>query len=314
VSSLVRENIKYNSCLVEKSEVMIQLLDQRVISGVINLYRNAHQREDWFGNNYGDLEQTFFNRNWLIEKSHDSKHTFLVFTDLSGDVMGSTSLIKLEDAISIDETQLDPEKARRKGIMAEYFRRFVPLLYDNGFPISTEFVLTPESSSLRKVLIRELGMIVTGILPEVLESKVTRVRKSEITAIKSPKTDYPEPFLIAEANRLYNIVAGQIGQNKRQEVDVLVTRTFESFRSEEVKTNVPESLQRQKDLYLNDFRPLVYNPMTQTLTMGRIPKSLDPENLRFLETEESKFIKGNLLGMQANTQLLNYLSSLRGKR
>ncbi|MBI2668179.1 hypothetical protein HYX17_05435 [Candidatus Woesearchaeota archaeon] len=312
LKNLIERDIEENPILVERSGVKIKTLDEKTIPGVISLYKETYERDPWFFYGFEDPKKNFLNNSWLIKRIDDPNHIFLVFTGLEGEVFGSTSLVNLGHFVSIDWTQIAP-KGRRKLIMESYYRRFVPLLDENKIQISTEFVLNPESGSLRRILIGELEMISIGILPHILTSEINNQRRSEITAVKSPNIPYREPLLIPEANVLYNIVAEQINRPKKREYPLSKPILSEDFYSQKVQAFSNSDLNYQRELYESGLRPLVYNPITNVLTMGRIPESIKQDDLSFIRFEqekEEKKGKRNITGMRANTRFVDYLNSL----
>jgi hypothetical protein len=112
----------------------------------------------------------------------DNLVTFVVFTDTANNILGSTALY-YDDirGFLIDETQIDPIRGRRLGIMTHYFRRVVPILDSIG-SYWTEFLLTSESRVLRRVLISELGMKITGLRPAAYISIDGKIRRSVLVA------------------------------------------------------------------------------------------------------------------------------------
>jgi hypothetical protein len=136
------------------------------LTSMKDLYKSAFERGDWYGSRTHAEDGDSASSDYLQHYLRDEKAIVVLFHDSRGNVLGSTLLdLSSEDGVLIDDTQIHPVLGRRKGIMSAYFRRLVPVLDDVGCPYWTEFVLTPESRVLRRVLIGELGMRVTGIRP-----------------------------------------------------------------------------------------------------------------------------------------------------
>jgi len=150
LNELIKSEIDRDKNLNNDTGITLELLNKNHFEQFINLYKRAYEKGDWFGNSHLNPENTIFNPEWLKSTSLNPNYNWIVFKDREK-VIGATSLIYNNGTLLIDETQLDSLKGRRKGIMNTYFRRFIPLLQKNSIPLSTEFVLTPESFSLRKV-------------------------------------------------------------------------------------------------------------------------------------------------------------------
>ena len=145
------------------SDVEISLLNESHINGISSLYTQALNRGDWFAGEYNSVNDFSPSSDFFKSKIDSEKLIWFVFCQ-KGVVVGATQLALCKNgSVIIDETQLDPEKGRGLKIMDHYFRRVVPIIEGLGIPYWTEFVLTPGSKSLRRTLISEMGMVVTGI-------------------------------------------------------------------------------------------------------------------------------------------------------
>ena len=296
---LVMKDLRESPLLRQDShrKIHIGLLGKDSSEQTADLYKRAYERGDWFGNNYEDTEHTIFNPAWLAEINNDPSYTWIVFTE-ENNVLGATALIGKE-TISIDETQINPGNGRNRGIMTTYFKRLVPLLYNNGISLSTEFVLTKPTKVLRKVLIGELGMVPIGIHPNTLVSRATGEKRSEISAVLHPYSISPAAKLIHEAAELYDIVKNQmhlpapavIGPSKQSPY-----KGHDSYVEQHVSASDPVM---QRELYDDGFRPIAYNPVENKLTMAKYPvEGLD--SIKFIGEEN----------IEADRKLLNYLDSM----
>jgi len=299
--SVVEEEIKSN--IVLNNDIYVELLNRDNAKQMISLYNHAYGRGDWFGSSYSDPKSTIFNEHWLSSISYRENHVWIIFKE-GDEVVGATALIDKEEVVSIDETQLDPLKGRGKGIMSTYFRRFIPLLQKNGFRLSTEFVLTPESKSLRKVLIGELGMIPTGLLPGVLYSPIKKIFRSEITAVWAPDGLDRSYDIIPEVKPLYDIVVEAAGiPTKRQENNVFPMQKNSSYVG--AKISIDDS-QRQKEYYDSGFRPVELNIIKGEITFSKFSSdAVRKLDFIYSETENAPQLKVNL-------ELLEYVRSLIG--
>jgi hypothetical protein len=150
---------------------------------LIGLYDAALSRGDWFGSRVSDpLPQQLVAEAFVSETIQTKDIIFCVFTTQQHHVIGATALY-FDDTrgFLIDDTQIDPIKGRRKGIMSSYFRRIAPILSRHS-TYWTEFVLTPGSRVLRQVLISELGMIITGLRPACYTTFDGRFNRSVLIA------------------------------------------------------------------------------------------------------------------------------------
>lgn len=154
-----------NNWLDDGGILLARPISERNIAGVRNLYTEAYRRGDWFGSALNITSELDIRESTIQNHLSSESSMGVVFEDNSGNILGVTGLFFDEvDGVLIDETQIDPILGRRKGLMTRYFRYVVPLLVQQG-RFWTEFVLTPESAVLRRVLVSELAMQVTGLKP-----------------------------------------------------------------------------------------------------------------------------------------------------
>lgn len=152
------------------------------IAGLALLYRNAFLRGEWFGAELSIKHVEDISEDAIASHFLGKRSLGVVFEDQLGRVVGATGLFIDEiEGVLIDETQIDPVLGRRKGVMTRYFRFIIPILKELT-PFWTEFILTPESYVLRRVLIDELGMQITGLRPNSYVSLVTGVSYSALVA------------------------------------------------------------------------------------------------------------------------------------
>jgi hypothetical protein len=106
------------------------------------------------------------NKEFFENQMFLSNQIWFVFCNSNNEVIGSTKLgLCNNGSVVIDETQLHPKSGQGRNIIQNYFKRFIPLLDKSGFNYWTEFVLSIGSRSLRKTLLADLNMYVTGIRP-----------------------------------------------------------------------------------------------------------------------------------------------------
>lgn len=159
----LKADIKKEPLLYVDSGIEISLLNESNANGLSKLYSEALERGDWFAGEYRRISGFSPSPSFFQSKISSDKLIWFVFSK-ADEVVGATQLALCKNgSVVIDETQLDPKKGRGLKIMDHYFMRVVPVIERLDVPYWTEFVLTPGSKSLRRVLITELGMFVTGI-------------------------------------------------------------------------------------------------------------------------------------------------------
>lgn len=300
---IITKNIYENPLLIDDScgKIKIELIGPGNAEKTAALYARAYERGDWFGDNYEHPGETVLNPEWMEKINRDPRYLWIVFKE-DETVLGATSLIELGgkiNTLSIDETQLDPETGRKKGIMTNYFRRFVPLLKENGVSLSTYFVLTRESKPLREVLLDELGMIPIGIHPGSLVSRYTGEKRSEISAIWHPHPLSPNAVLIPEALDVYNLVRDQMNlpeaavYGKKNPGKPWVHKRYVENRVDAAEPG------EQRDFYDMGFRPVGFNPISNVLVMSIYPRS-GLDEIEFIREEKT----------EPNKRLLDYINSI----
>jgi len=158
--------------LTAQSNVFVSIASKHHIAGLSELYTQALNSGSWFATRYKHIQNFEPTAEFFEREIAGSNSIWFVFSTESGAVVGATKLELVRNIyISIDETQLNPRLGQGRGVMQNYFRRFIPFIENVGLFYFTEFVLTVESRSLRRVLISELGMVVTGFHFRRFESR-----------------------------------------------------------------------------------------------------------------------------------------------
>ncbi|MGH2612465.1 MAG: hypothetical protein ACRDFB_05390, partial [Rhabdochlamydiaceae bacterium] len=207
LGELTRETL-----LIPGQRIKIGALTPKYVTPFIELYRQAYDRGDFFAGRYSDPENQIFNPDWVKSELNNPEHSWITFTGARGELLGSTGLFHGKDTVNIeniDETQIAPE-GRGKKIMPHYFKRVLPILENSGTRITTEFLLTPGSKSLRRTLQGELGMTALGIHPHILRHRESGMTRSEISAAKFVTLE-PQPVnILPKLEPLFRIVQEQL--------------------------------------------------------------------------------------------------------
>ena len=144
--------------------IKISIINNENIFGIVKLYDLALKRGDWFASEYSTIKNFAPNVEFFTWQMKRQDQIWFAFLNSEHNVIGATKLaFSNNGSIIIDETQLHPELGRRKGIMKRYFSNIIPILDELNLRYCAEFILTPESRSLRDALINEHGMYPTGI-------------------------------------------------------------------------------------------------------------------------------------------------------
>jgi hypothetical protein len=180
---LTRKSILFWTRVCEDTDVFLRRAGRSDLDNLADLYEAAFKRGEWFGSRSSLSESGDATREHLAQILGADRYIVVLFHDSDDTVLGATALdLSDEEGILIDDSQIDPIKGRRRGIMTNYFRRLVPAVSKyNSF--WTEFVLTPNSRVLRRTLITELGMAVTGIRPNAYRSRATGTSYSVLVAL-----------------------------------------------------------------------------------------------------------------------------------
>ncbi len=187
-------------------------VSNRNIVQISALYRNAFERGDWFGTALRIRAASDITPQAMSAHLEGDFTLATVFEDSNGIVLGVTALFfDATDGALIDETQIHPTLGRRRGLMTSYFRHVVPFL-ETRCRYWTEFVLTPQSAVLRRVLLREQGMQVTGLRPYAYHNANANTAGSVLIA-HGPRTSVREQLMrVSHAHRLIaNLVNACLG-------------------------------------------------------------------------------------------------------
>lgn len=295
---VVAYEVAKNPLLIPEHGINIQLLNREHTEEIANLYKGAYQRGDFFGSRYKDLSSQVFNPLWFKQEINNPDNTWIVFTR-QDKLVGATAIIKENNAVNIDETQIGPE-GRGMKIMDNYFRRIVPILEKLGIDITTEFVLTPESKGLRRTLQTELSMIALGIHPNILAHRLDKNLKSEISGTKYYTLEPKQAIIMPQFAELLSIVRQQLPVLPEPEVytaeniDVPSSRYADKYTEVSVRADDPEE---QKFALARGYQPVKYEPKKHEFVMAKFPPQ--KPNLDFIQKEN----------IGVNTALVEYLNT-----
>ncbi len=295
---IIRHEITKNPVLVAEHGVNFYPLDENYLAGFAENYRRAYERGNFYASRYLDPESQIFNPDWLKREATNPHHIWTVFIR-EGELVGTTGLFYEDGAIVSDETQLDVA-GRGFGTMKHFLRRIVPVLDNLGIDIAADFLLTPESKSLRTTLQAEYGMTALGIHPYELVHRKNGHRDSLISGRKYHNLRPQTPIIMPQFERIYEIVANQLSLPQPQVLQVAPNLKFTprfSQQYQEVKIWGLDPI-AQKRALAEGFSPLKYDPRLNTFTMAKFPK--EKADLSFIASEN----------IPANTQLVEYLKTL----
>ncbi len=294
---LVHEMTK-NPLLVPEYAVTFYPLAQEHMPAFAQNYRRAYERGDFFASRYSDPRSQIFNPTWLSQEVSNPNHIWTVFMR-EGEFIGATGLFYEDGGITSDETQLDI-KGRGFGTMKHFLRRVEAVLDNLGVDIAADFLLTPQSKSLRTTLQAEQGMTALGIHPYELVHRKRGNRDSLISGRKYHNLRPQAPIIMPQMTEIYDIVANQVSLPKAQVLDVPANLKFTprfSQQYEEIKIWGLDPI-GQKDALVEGFSPIKYEPRSNTFTMAKFPK--EQPDLSFIASE----------GISANTNLVAYLERI----
>lgn len=287
-----------NPLLVPEYAVTFYPLAQEHLIAFAQNYRGAYQRGDFFASRYSDPESQIFNPDWLSQEITNPNHVWTVFIR-EGEFIGATGLFYEEGGITSDETQLDI-KGRGFSTMKHFLRRVVPVLDNLGVDIAADFLLTPQSKSLRTTLQGEQEMIALGIHPYELVHRQNGHRDSLISGRKYQNLQPQAPIIMPQMVDIYDIVANQLSLPEAQVLRVPANLKFTpqfSRQYEEVKIWGMDPI-GQKRALAEGFSPVKYDPRLNTFTMAKFPK--EKQDLSFIASEN----------IPANTNLVAYLERI----
>ncbi len=133
--------------------------------------------------------------------------------------------------------------------MTKYFRRLIPILHQHG-KYWTEFVLTPESKVLRRVLLEEFKMKPLAVRPAAYYNNKDGKLLSGLTAY-DPRTEVIKSINIISSKSDHINTLAAILQNKNVKFDSITNISLKSSNSycekrinanEEVETLVTEGM------------------------------------------------------------------------
>lgn len=300
---VVQDDIGSNDTLIKNPEVHIRFAQDSDAKSVAHLYNEAYLRSDYFADRFSVTDQKKFNVNWLKQAFKDPEDMYFVFTDENDELLGATVFAHDQDSsfgplFTSDETQIDIH-GRGKRIMDHFFKRVVPDIEASGAGIMTDFVLTPESKGLRLSLMKDLGMVATGIHPNALRHHLSGILRSEVSAVKYPHLSPKEVTILSPYSTIYNIERLQMPRILSPEVVDLKLpkpKTTNDHPDKEVTKQVSaHNLSEQYNALRDGWLPVEYNPDENVFLVAKYPKQR-PE-LSFVEKE----------GIRANTSLVRYL-------
>jgi hypothetical protein len=285
--------------LVPDKGVNIQPLSGGFIEPFTQLYRRAYERGDFFGGKYSDPEAQIFNPEWVKRDIDNPDHSWIIFTGEERTLFGSTGLFHSADSVNIeniDETQIDPA-GRGRAIMPHYFRRIVPILEELGVRVTTEFLLTPGSKSLRRTLQGELGMTALGIHPHILRHRETGLTSSEISSAKFVTLEPQVVTIMPELGPVFRIVQEQLSLSDPEAIvpDSLGSPTRFTQRYEEIVVSAA-NLAQQRSALISGYQAVAFDPKANIFKMATFPA----------ERPDLDFILGNE-AIEPNKRLVEYL-------
>jgi hypothetical protein len=301
----VANELERDPVLVTEYGIELKLASAEYAEPAADLYREAYERGDYFASRYDDPENQIFSPDWLAEQEfQDPEHLRFVFTDSEGRLLGVTGFFHDHDSLdgtplmTSDATQIAPE-GRGEHIMGHFFRRIIPLIETSGAGIITDFVLTPESMSLRRTLQTDLGMVALGIHPHALRHRTLGITRSEISAAKYP-SPAPEPaILLPEFEPLYRIVQSQLPALPEPSIlppDASVREQHFVDDVEVIRTVEATDPQAQFEALENGWQPVEFDPDSNLFKVAQFPS--ERPDLDFILTNEH---------VPANQLLVRYL-------
>lgn len=300
IVEILKQSFAAHPALVGSPGVFISTAISRHAQEMAQLYTEAFHRGDWAAAEfkpYGKLMLTA--ESFEIDANFPS-NLWVMFTDEGERLLGATKLVV--DPLAgtlIDETQIDPRLGRGRHIMPSYFRRIIPILNSLGLPYWTEFMLTPGSRVLRKCLISELGMVVTGLRPACYSSEQMTVPRSVLVA-HGPAASVDSSMCASRyrAAAVFQPLLDVIARGIESDYTLWPSRATSSDQYQEVE--VPEADYKLACRYLQEgYLPVALDPVSRTYTLAQFPRTRGVcAELSFLHEE----------GIDEATRLLNYLT------
>jgi hypothetical protein len=260
----VRRLVLAQEMLIPEQEISI--VDAREVrpAELIQLYQGAFERGDWFGSTCESTDLRHVAAEFVHNHCANDQTLFFAFVDRTHGVVGAAALRLTDSGLLLDEAQIDP-RGRRRGIISAYSRRLLPVL-DLFGRYWTEFLLTPGTRVLRKLLITELGMVVTGLKPDYYLSRTTGSRYSILVAYgpQATVTDILEGAQTEASAELLDIIRG------RSSTLTVARRGHDSPRYEEVTIQWGD-IQRFDRYRAQGFLPIECNPFGRSATLAKFP-------------------------------------------
>lgn len=260
----VRRLVLAQEMLIPEQEISIVDARQVRPAELTHLYQEAFDRGDWFGSTCESTDLRHVAAEFVHNHCANDQTLFFAFVDRIHGVIGAAALRATDSGLLLDEAQIDP-RGRRRGIISAYSRRLLPVL-DLFGRYWTEFLLTPGTRVLRKVLITELGMIATGLKPDYYLSRTTGSRYSVLVAYgpQATITDILEGAQREASGELLDIIRG------RSSTETVAGRGHDSSHYEEVTIKWGD-MQRFDSYRAQGFLPVECNPFGRTTTLAKFP-------------------------------------------
>lgn len=287
---LVVENISLERELVRDSGIYVSLINLENCQGMSDLYTAALYRGDWMATEYHSFDNFSPDREFFEDQIYKDNQIWFVFRNSNGQIIGSTKLgLCSNGSVIIDETQLHPKFGQGRNIMQNYFNRFLPLLKKNGFIYWTEFILNLGSRSLRKTLLTDLNMCVTGIRPSCYINRINNTPVSCLTAHapSSTVTKKLEKFsklnLPTEIKTFLELI---LGKDVRR-----ISKKFHRTEKYKGKVVVPITNTLKLEYFIEAGYEIVAVDPFDSLVHLDVPESYLATQLWYLERERSAAVK-----------------------
>ncbi len=284
----VRRLVLAQELLIPEQEISIVDARQVRPAELTKLYQEALDRGDWFGSTCESTDLRHVAAEFVHNHCANDQTLFFAFVDRDHGVIGAAALRDTDSGLLLDEAQIDP-RGRRRGIISAYSRRLLPVL-DLFGRYWTEFLLTPGTRVLRKILITELGMIPTGLKPEYYLSRTTGGRYSVLVAYgpQATVTAILEGAQRETPGELLDIIRGSSC------TETVAGGGHCSSHYEEVTIKWGD-IQQFDRCRARGFLPIEFNPFRRTTTLAKFPTD-KLVSLQFLEHE----------GIETASRLLAY--------
>ena len=283
-------NLASDNELTASKVTYISLLDTSNCQGVSELYQNALLNGDWIATEYSHIKDFQPDRDFFAQQAALNHHIWFVFSNQNGEVIGSTKLGLCQNgSVIIDETQLNPQLGQGRNIIQSYFKKFVPMVDEAGFNYYTEFIFSLSSRSLRKTLLKDLGMYVTGIRPYCYTDKVSGTPIACLTAhapygaIKKILQELISKDLPKEVKGFLQVLLGENSQ-----VDIPSNKHVENDYKGEAIVPITNTAQ-MSELIGMGYRPFAVDPCNLLIHLYD-PKNELASQLWYLERERNESV------------------------